>query len=82
MDLNSLIVRILWPLSTSYQVTVETIERGFLINVFLEKSSPGLLVSVLEAFQELGLDVLDADVSCANAFRLEAVGAEVRKNNH
>ncbi|XP_010931324.1 transcription factor bHLH61 isoform X1 [Elaeis guineensis] len=58
------------------RVTVETIEKGFLINVFLEKSSPGLLVSILEAFEELGLDVLDADVSCADTFRLEAVGGE------
>ncbi|XP_010922684.1 transcription factor bHLH61 [Elaeis guineensis] len=55
-------------------VTVETMEKGFLINVFLEKSLPGLLVSILEAFEELGLDVLDADVSCTNRFRLEAVG--------
>ncbi|XP_008799861.2 uncharacterized protein LOC103714401 [Phoenix dactylifera] len=57
-------------------VTVETMEKGFLINVFLERSSPGLLVSILEAFEDLGLDVLDADVSCTNTFRLEAVGGE------
>ncbi|CAN6330277.1 unnamed protein product [Urochloa humidicola] len=50
--------------------------RGFRINVSMERSQPGLLVSVLEAFEELGLDVLDADVSCADdtAFRLEALG--------
>ncbi|KAB1224588.1 Transcription factor SCREAM2 [Morella rubra] len=57
-------------------VTVETLERGFLINVFSEKNSPGLLVSVLEAFDELGLDVLDARVSCSDIFQLEAVGGE------
>ncbi|KAF5471458.1 hypothetical protein F2P56_008247 [Juglans regia] len=57
-------------------VTVETLERGFLINVFSEKNCPGLLVSILEAFEELGLDVLDARVSCSDVFQLEAVGGE------
>ncbi|XP_048446362.1 transcription factor SCREAM2-like isoform X3 [Pyrus x bretschneideri] len=59
------------------QVTVETLEKGFLINVFSEKSCPGLLVSVLEAFEDLGLNVLEARVSCADSFRLQAVGGEV-----
>ncbi|KAK6267225.1 hypothetical protein QUC31_018062 [Theobroma cacao] len=58
------------------QVTVETLEKGFLINVFSEKSCPGLLVSILEAFEELGLNVLEARVSCTDSFRLQAVGGE------
>ncbi|KAK6943399.1 hypothetical protein RJ641_024501 [Dillenia turbinata] len=58
------------------QVTVETVEKGFRINVFSEKDCPGLLVSILEAFEELGLDVLDARVSCSDNFHLEAVGEE------
>ncbi|KDP22795.1 hypothetical protein JCGZ_00382 [Jatropha curcas] len=58
------------------QVTVETLEKGFLINVFSEQNCPGLLVSILEAFEELGLDVLDARVSCEDNFQLEAVGGE------
>ncbi|XP_039053568.1 transcription factor SCREAM2-like isoform X1 [Hibiscus syriacus] len=58
------------------QVTVETLEKGFMINVFSDKSCPGLLVSVLEAFQELGLNVLEARVSCSDSFRLQAVGGE------
>ncbi|CAN6709991.1 hypothetical protein ACFX13_001619 [Malus domestica] len=58
------------------QVTVETLEKGFLINVFSEKSCPGLLVSVLEAFEDLGLNVLEARVSCEDSFRLQAVGGE------
>ncbi|KAJ1273780.1 hypothetical protein BS78_05G010600 [Paspalum vaginatum] len=51
--------------------------RGFRINVSLERTRPGLLVTVLEAFEDLGLDVLDADVSCADAaaFRLQALGS-------
>ncbi|XP_042492025.1 uncharacterized protein LOC122071706 [Macadamia integrifolia] len=57
-------------------VTVETVEKGFLINVFSEKSCSGLLVSILEAFEELGLTVLEARVSCTDNFRLEAVGGE------
>ncbi|CAI9774775.1 unnamed protein product [Fraxinus pennsylvanica] len=59
--------------SLPMQVTVETLERGFLINVYSEKNCPGLLVSILEAFERLGLEVLDARVSCSNNFRLEAV---------
>ncbi|XP_057808277.1 transcription factor SCREAM2-like isoform X2 [Salvia miltiorrhiza] len=54
-------------------VKVETLEKGFLINVLSEKNCPGLLVSILEAFEELGLDVLDARVSCSDNFRLEAI---------
>ncbi|XP_050210807.1 transcription factor bHLH61-like [Mercurialis annua] len=57
-------------------VTVESLEKGFLINVFSEKNCPGLLVSILEALEELGLDVLDARVSCEDNFQLEAVGGE------
>ncbi|XP_052135607.1 basic helix-loop-helix protein 004-like [Oryza glaberrima] len=63
------------------RVSVSSVElekkRGFRINVSMEKSQPELLTSVLEAFEELGLDVLDADVSCADdtAFRLEALGS-------
>lgn len=68
-----------------HQVTVETLagagRHGFLINVFSDKSCPGLLVSILEAFDELGLSVLQATASCADTFRLEAVGGEVI-NNH
>ncbi|XP_073009631.1 transcription factor bHLH61-like isoform X5 [Typha latifolia] len=62
-------------------VTVETLERGFLINVFSETSYPGLLVSILEAFEELGLNVLEARASCTDKFCLQAVGGEVRRNN-
>ncbi|XP_011095230.1 transcription factor bHLH61 isoform X2 [Sesamum indicum] len=54
-------------------VKVETLEKGFLINVISERNCPGLLVSILEAFEDLGLEVLDARVSCSDTFRLEAV---------
>ncbi|KAK8637103.1 hypothetical protein V6N13_064530 [Hibiscus sabdariffa] len=67
--------------SLPMQVTVETLEKGFLINVFLEKNCPGLLVSILETFEELGLDVLDARVSCEDNFQLEAIGGDV-SNTH
>ncbi|KAJ4704288.1 transcription factor SCREAM2-like [Melia azedarach] len=67
--------------SLPVQVTVETLEKGFLINVYSEKNSPGLLVSILEAFEELGLDVLDARVSCTDSFQLEAVGGDNSEGN-
>lgn len=59
------------------QVTVETLDKGFLIKVFIDRSCPGLLVSILESFEELGLNVQEARVSCTDSFRLQAVGGEV-----
>ncbi|KAJ1416327.1 Helix-loop-helix DNA-binding domain superfamily [Sesbania bispinosa] len=61
-------------------VTVETLEKGFLINVFSERNCPGMLVAILDAFEELGLDVLDVRVSCEDTFQLEAVGGESQEN--
>ncbi|KMT06593.1 hypothetical protein BVRB_7g157630 [Beta vulgaris subsp. vulgaris] len=58
------------------KVSVQTLEKGFLVNVYSERSCPGLLVSILEAFEELGLEVLDAKASCTDRFELEAVGEE------
>ncbi|KAK7395006.1 hypothetical protein VNO78_15547 [Psophocarpus tetragonolobus] len=62
-------------------VIVKTLKKGFLINVLLEKNCPGMLVSILEAFEELGLDVLDARVSCEDSFQLEAIGRECHKKD-
>lgn len=60
------------------EVDVETLDKGgFSITVHSERDCPGLLVSILEAFEELGLDVQDARVSCTDSFHLEAVGGEV-----
>ncbi|CAN1255197.1 hypothetical protein LINPERPRIM_LOCUS8907 [Linum perenne] len=57
-------------------VSVETVEKGFVINVISEKKCEGgLLVSVLEAFEEIGLNVVEARVSCTDTFRLHAVAA-------
>jgi len=50
--------------------------------VFSERNCPGMLVAILDAFEELGLDVLDARVSCEDTFQLEAVGGEVRQLTH
>lgn len=61
------------------QVTVKTLEKGFMINVFSKKSCPGLLVSILETFEELSLNVLEARVSCTDTFSLQAIGGEVRE---
>ncbi|KAL4587181.1 hypothetical protein LXL04_000048 [Taraxacum kok-saghyz] len=60
--------------SLPMQVTVETLDKGFRINVFSEEDCPGLLVSILEAFEELGLDVCDANVSSSDKFHLQAIG--------
>ncbi|KAL5709848.1 hypothetical protein ACHQM5_020485 [Ranunculus cassubicifolius] len=62
-------------------VVVETLEKGYLVNVSSEKNCPGLLVFILEAFEELGLSVLEARVSCTEKFWLEAVGGEENEGN-
>ncbi|KAG4920180.1 hypothetical protein AAZX31_18G021800 [Glycine max] len=62
--------------NTLPMVTVETLEKGFLINVFSAKSCPGLLVSILESFEEMGLHVLEARVTCKDTFRFHAVGGK------
>ncbi|CAI9091817.1 OLC1v1026935C1 [Oldenlandia corymbosa var. corymbosa] len=64
-----------WP-----KVTVKTLEKGILVNVYSGKSCPGLLVCILEAFEEVGLNVLDARVSCEDNFHLQAIGEENEEN--
>ncbi|KAG6506548.1 hypothetical protein ZIOFF_031872 [Zingiber officinale] len=59
-------------------VTVETLQRGFLINVSSMMSYPGLLVSILEAFDQLGLSVVQARAACTDTFHLEVVGGDIR----
>ncbi|KAK1428017.1 hypothetical protein QVD17_16838 [Tagetes erecta] len=60
--------------SLPVKATVETLDKGFRISVFSEENCPGLLVAILEAFEELGLDVRDANVSCSDKFHLQAIG--------
>ncbi|KAL2333047.1 hypothetical protein Fmac_014260 [Flemingia macrophylla] len=55
------------------KLEVEAQEEGFVIKVLSQSSCQGLLVFILEAFEELGLDVLQARVSCADSFSLEAL---------
>ncbi|XP_019414492.1 PREDICTED: uncharacterized protein LOC109326242 isoform X3 [Lupinus angustifolius] len=55
-------------------VTVETLGKGFVVNVISSKRCHGLLVYILEAFEEIHLNVKDARVSCAETFRFQALG--------
>ncbi|CAN4101464.1 unnamed protein product [Withania somnifera] len=68
---NNSNIKTSWP-----QIEVETLEKGFLVNVYAERSCPGLLVAILEVLEDLGLNVLEARVSCADTFRLQAFGGE------
>lgn len=58
---------------------VEQQEEGFMIKVLSQRSCQGLLTFILEAFQRLGLEVLQARASCVESFCLEAFGI---KENH
>ncbi|KAL7583400.1 uncharacterized protein LOC111885344 [Lactuca sativa] len=64
-----------WPM-----VTVENLEKGIQVNVYSERSCPGLLVFVLKVFEEFSLNVLEARVSCKGSFQLEALGVESEEN--
>ncbi|KAK2386626.1 transcription regulator [Trifolium repens] len=63
------------------KLKVETQEEGFVIKVVSERSCQGLLVFILEAFEELGLEVLHARVSCVDDFCLEAIGNKENNEN-
>ncbi|CAL9246180.1 unnamed protein product [Arabidopsis halleri] len=56
-------------------VTVETLEKGFMVKVMSVKNEAGMLVCVLETFEDLGLDVVEARVSCTDTFSLHAIGS-------
>ncbi|XP_027368464.1 uncharacterized protein LOC113874442 [Abrus precatorius] len=55
-------------------VEVEPEEEGFKIKVLSQRSCQGLLVFILEAFERLGLEVLQARASSVDSFCLEAFG--------
>lgn len=69
------------PSPSSVSVGVLDKKGRFLVSVFMDESCgpppAGLLASVLEAFDDIGLTVLEARATCAGSFRLEAVGEEV-----
>lgn len=53
------------------EVKVEKIEESFHVKLKCEKGGD-TLVSVLEVFEEMGLQVLKATVSCENLLAMEA----------
>eukprot|EP00253_Pinus_taeda_P026020 PITA_26020 len=65
------------PALPTHQVTVANEERtrGLQIHVACQKW-PGLLVAILEAVEVLGLNVLQARVSCKDYFMFDALSGE------
>ncbi|KAL6282502.1 hypothetical protein ACE6H2_013431 [Prunus campanulata] len=63
----------------SQEVKVEKIEEGFLVRVKCENAGD-TLVSVLEAFEEMGLTVLQARISSNNYFSMEAIAVAENQN--
>lgn len=59
------------------QVNVETLENMFTVNVESEQNCPGLLLTIIQVFEELGLDVLNAEAACNHGFELAAHGVWV-----
>ncbi|GLT54858.1 hypothetical protein SLA2020_280210 [Shorea laevis] len=55
-------------------VEVQKVGQGFHVRVNCEKGTDRL-VTILEAFDEMGLNVQQARVSCSNVFALEAIAA-------
>ncbi|GAV57607.1 hypothetical protein CFOL_v3_01144 [Cephalotus follicularis] len=56
------------------EVNVDKIGEAFLVKVRCTKEGD-MLVSILEAFEDMGLDVLQANVSCNSFFAMEAIVA-------
>ncbi|XP_057536232.1 uncharacterized protein LOC130814182 isoform X2 [Amaranthus tricolor] len=75
---STTIVRInaMLPLATAlnFDVNVETLENMFTVNVESEQNCPGLLLTIIQVFEELGLDVLNAEAACNDGFELAAQG--------
>ncbi|KAB2601335.1 hypothetical protein D8674_002340 [Pyrus ussuriensis x Pyrus communis] len=67
-------IRLIKHLQVPKEVKVEKIKEGFLVRVKCEKAKD-TLVSVLEAFEEMGLNVVQGRVSCNNYFSMEAIAA-------
>ncbi|VVA35295.1 PREDICTED: mRNAion [Prunus dulcis] len=61
------------------EVKIEKIEEGFLVRVKCENAGD-TLVSVLEAFEEMGLTVLQARISSNNYFSMEAIAVAENQN--
>ncbi|KAJ6745161.1 TRANSCRIPTION FACTOR SCREAM2-RELATED [Salix purpurea] len=61
------------------KIRVEEQEDDFLIKVFTTRNCQGLLVFILEAFEELGLEVLQATISTSDSFILEAIATRENK---
>ncbi|KAK9031163.1 hypothetical protein V6N11_032550 [Hibiscus sabdariffa] len=57
----------------SQEVKVEKIGEEFVVKVSCSNKGGEKLVSVLEAFDELGLDVVRASVACSHLFSMEAI---------
>ncbi|KAK8608144.1 hypothetical protein V6N13_023575 [Hibiscus sabdariffa] len=55
------------------EVKVEKIGQEFVVKVSCCNKGGDKLVSVLSAFDELGLDVVRASVSCGHLFSMEAI---------
>lgn len=57
-----------------------------MIKVMSGKNEEGMLVCVLEAFENLGLDVVEARVSCTDSFSFHAIGSSdvntIRPHHH
>ncbi|XP_077226961.1 uncharacterized protein LOC143860276 [Tasmannia lanceolata] len=62
------------------EVKVERMEKGVVVQVTCKKGRE-LLVSILEVFEEVGLEVLQAKVSCNhnNSFFMEAIVQEQKR---
>ncbi|CAK7351971.1 unnamed protein product [Dovyalis caffra] len=60
-------------------IRVEEQENHFLIKVFTKRNCQGLLVFILEAFEELSLEVLQVRVSTSDSFLLEAIATRENK---
>ncbi|CAN8279569.1 unnamed protein product [Cochlearia groenlandica] len=57
---------------TDHVVKVKTLKKGYMIEIMSRKN---MLVCVLEAFEDIGLDIVEASVSCANTFSFHAISS-------
>ncbi|KAK1557053.1 hypothetical protein Q3G72_017005 [Acer saccharum] len=75
MEIKRQYIYLMEHIQVPEEVKVEKIGETFLVKVICKKGDQNKLVSILEVFDEMGVNVVQASVSCNYYFSMEAIVA-------
>ncbi|KAI9197598.1 hypothetical protein LWI28_001333 [Acer negundo] len=75
MEIKRQYIYLMEHIQVPEEVKVEKIGETFLVKVICKKGDENKLVSILEVFDEMGVNVVQASVSCNYYFSMEAIVA-------